>query len=222
MGLAIAKVLRWPRLRLTAVPIMAFALSYGTPALASSADVVRAIKATSNVEAAFVHRFTPKGFRHEQVEQGVVLFGELPKMRWTYEDPEEKIFVFDGSTSWFYIPDDKQVTIHSLSQEERSELPFVVLGDEQSVAINYRVSSQQNDRGTLLVLDPVTPGAMLRSIEIEVDARHGWIRRLSYADREGNRTVFEVTGQRRVEPLRDSFRFDPPEGVDIIDDQERD
>ena len=32
-------------------------------------------------------------------------------MRWSYTRPEEKLFVFDGSRSWFYVPADKQVTV---------------------------------------------------------------------------------------------------------------
>ena len=59
----------------------------------------------------FTQRFTPKGFKSSQVESGTVVFGTLPMMRWCYTAPEPKLFVFDGSKSWFYVPGDKQVTV---------------------------------------------------------------------------------------------------------------
>src|SRR5438552_8407508 len=96
---------------------------------AATAEIDRAAAAMAGTQAQFTQRFTPKGFKNSQVESGSVIFGTLPMMRWSYARPEEKIFVFNGETSWFYVPADRQVTVSNLDEQKRSELPFLVIGD---------------------------------------------------------------------------------------------
>src|SRR5437763_565183 len=90
-----------------------------------AAELDRAAAALAGNEARFTQQFTPKGFKTAQVESGTVVFGTLPMMRWSYARPEEKLFVFDGRRSWFYVPSDKQVTVTNLDAQRRSELPFL-------------------------------------------------------------------------------------------------
>src|SRR5881396_3427662 len=88
---------------------------------AAAAEIDRAAAALAGTEAQFTQRFTPKGFKNSQVDSGSVVFGTLPMMRWTYSRPEQKIFVFDGSRSWFYLPAEKQVTMTTIDDQRRSE-----------------------------------------------------------------------------------------------------
>src|SRR3954469_14236217 len=87
---------------------------------AGAAELDRAAAALAGTEATFTQRFTPKGFKNAQSESGTVVFGTLPMMRWSYARPEEKLFVFDGQRSWFYVPADKQVTVTRLDASRRS------------------------------------------------------------------------------------------------------
>src|SRR5258707_15614339 len=96
---------------------------------ASAAEIDRAAAALAGTEAQFTQRFTPKGFKSSQVDSGKVVFGTLPMMRWRYTKPEQKVFVFDGNRSWFYLPAEKQVTVTSIDDQRRSELPFLIIGD---------------------------------------------------------------------------------------------
>ena len=96
---------------------------------ASAAEIDRAAAALAGTEAQFTQRFTPKGFKNSQVDSGSVVFGTLPMMRWSYAKPEQKVFVFDGNRSWFYLPDEKQVTVTTIDEQRRGELPFLVIGD---------------------------------------------------------------------------------------------
>src|SRR5207244_7759286 len=98
-------------------------------AAAYASEIDRAAAAMAGTEASFTQRFTPKGFTKSQVESGSVIFGSLPMMRWTYTKPEEKVFVFDGTNSWFYVAADKQVTVASIDDRRSSELPFLLIGD---------------------------------------------------------------------------------------------
>ena len=70
-------------------------------------------------------------------------------MRWSYTSPEQKLFVFDGTSSWFYVPGDKQVTTGRVTDARRKELPFLLLGDP-AARDRVFVVKQQNRRGNIV------------------------------------------------------------------------
>ena len=179
-------------------------------------ELDRVAAATANTRAAFTHRFTPKGFKSGQTESGTVTFGALPAMRWSYTRPEEKLFVFDGKRSWFYVPGDKQVTIADVDDRRRSELPFLLLGDRAAREKLFKVS-ERKDRGKIVVrLESKNRAAAVRGVDITVDPATHRMQRVAYSDRDGNHTVFEFSGYDRSTAGADAFRFAPPEGVQII------
>lgn len=178
--------------------------------------VERALAATSGTRANFVQKFTPKGFTRERVEQGEVLFGPAPKMRWSYEKPEKKTFVFDGVTSWLYAPADRQVTIATLSESDRRGLPFVLLADPAALRAEYTVKEKKNGSETRTELSPRKAGALVQDLVVITATKGDELRRIEYSDRQGNRTVFQFSNFRAGKTGADSFRFDPPAGVEVI------
>ncbi|HEY0592073.1 MAG TPA: outer-membrane lipoprotein carrier protein LolA [Thermoanaerobaculia bacterium] len=182
----------------------------------SGLSVERALGATAGTQASFVHRFTPKGFTRARVEQGQVLFGPAPKMRWTYEKPEKKTFVFDGSTSWLYTPADAQVTIAALSDRDRKGLPFVLLSDPAALRAAYTVTERKTAAEVRTELKPRSAGALVQDLVVVTGIKDDRIRRIEYSDRQGNRTVFQFSNFRPAKVAPDTFRFDPPPGVEVI------
>lgn len=185
-------------------------------ATVQAAEIDRAAAAMAGTEAAFTQRFTPKGFKNSQVEGGSVIFGELPKMRWTYNRPEEKLFVFDGSHSWFYVPADKQVTIGTIDDQRRSELPFLLIGDAAARERLFAVTESSRGGSVVVTLQPRASGTAIRGTTLTVNAATHLIEQLEYADREGNRTVFEFSGYHRRAVSPDLFHFTPPPGVEVV------
>ncbi|HEV7921568.1 MAG TPA: outer membrane lipoprotein chaperone LolA [Thermoanaerobaculia bacterium] len=184
-----------------------------SPALPSfAAEIDRAAAAMAGQEAQFTQRFTPKGFRNSQAESGTVLFGTLPMMRWHYAKPEEKLFVFDGTRSWFYVPGDRQVTIATLNDAKKRELPFLVLGDPAARDRNFVVK----ERGNVTTLQPRDAKAMVRSISVTTSPSTHLIQRIEYSDREGNSTLFELSGYHPRPASAENFRFTPPAGVQVV------
>ena len=176
-------------------------------------EIDSAARAVAGQEARFVQRFTPKGFRNSQVESGTVIFGPLPMMRWSYSSPEEKLFVFDGSKSWFYIPGDRQVTVATLDDAKKRELPFLLVGDPAAREKHFSVTQ----RGNVTTLQPRNASAMIRSIAVTTAPSTHLIQRIEYSDREGNRTVFELSGYHPRPAAADTFRFTPPAGVQVVE-----
>jgi outer membrane lipoprotein carrier protein len=187
------------------------ALSLAIPLHASELD--RAAAALAGNEARFTQHFTPKGFKTAQVESGTVVFGTLPMMRWSYSRPEEKLFVFDGQRSWFYVPGDKQVTVTALDATRRSELPFLLIGYPAARDKNFVV----REKGNVVTLQPRSASAMIRSVVIIIAADTHLIQRVDYTDREGNQTSFELAGMHKRSVSNDLFHFTPPAGVQVVE-----
>lgn len=185
-------------------------------AAASAAEIDDAVSAMSGVEARFTHRFTAKGFKNSQVENGTVVFGRLPKMRWTYTSPEQKTFVFDGARSWFYVPAEKQVTIADVDDQRKAELPFLVLGDAAARNRLFIVKEQRKGNGVMTTLQPRNPDAQIRTVTIVTNPSTHLIESVDYADRAGNRTVFLFSGYHPARVGADTFSFTPPAGVQSV------
>ncbi|HUR82733.1 MAG TPA: outer membrane lipoprotein chaperone LolA [Thermoanaerobaculia bacterium] len=175
-----------------------------------------AAKAMSGMEASFTHRFTAKGFRTSQSESGSVVFGELPRMRWSYTSPEAKTFVFDGTTSWFYVPADKQVTTGRVTDARKRELPFLVIGDPASRDRAFVVKEQKRGGSIVTTLTPRDRSSIMRSVTVTIAPATSLIQSIEYADRDGNRTSFTFSGYHKRAAGADTFRFAAPAGVQVI------
>lgn len=176
----------------------------------------RAAKAMSGMEASFSHRFTAKGFKTSQSESGSVVFGDLPRMRWTYTAPEQKTFVFDGTTSWFYVPADKQVTTGRVTEGRKRELPFLLIGDPAARDRAFVVKEQKRGGNVVTTLQPRDKGSIMRSVTVTIAPSTNLIQSIEYTDRDGNRTSFSFSGYRKRAAGADTFRFAAPAGVQVV------
>ena len=185
-------------------------------AFAAPAELDRAAAAMAGTEASFTHSFTPKGFKNSQIERGTVTFGAPPMMRWSYTAPDQKLFVFDGSRSWFYVPADRQVTVSSVDDARKRELPFLLLGDAAARNKHF-VLKERTQRGAVVTtLQSRNAAAAIRTVTLTTDAATHQVRRIEYSDRDGNRTAFDFSGYHPQRASADTFRFTPPAGVQII------
>jgi outer membrane lipoprotein carrier protein len=183
---------------------------------AAPIELDRAAAAMSGMEASFVHRFTAKGFKTSQNEQGSVVFGALPRMRWSYASPEKKEFVFDGSNSWFYVPADKQVTLSHVSDARKRELPFLLLGDPAARDAHFSVREQTRGGAVVTTLQPKSATSIMHTVTVTIAPATHLIESIEYIDRDGNRTSFAFSGYHRKAASGDTFRFVPPAGVQVI------
>lgn len=188
-------------------------------ALSGSAATLELDAATASMkgmEASFTHRFTAKGFKTSQVESGSVVFGSLPMMRWSYASPEAKTFVFDGSTSWFYVPGDRQVTVGKITEARKRELPFLLLGDTAARDRHFVVKEQKRSGSVVTTLQPRDKAALVKSVTLTIAPSTHLIQRIEYTDRDGNRTSFDFSGYHRRSAPAELFRFSPPAGVQVV------
>ena len=184
-----------------------------------AAEIDQAAAALAGTQAQFTQRFTPKGFKNTQVESGTVIFGTLPMMRWMYAHPEEKVFVFDGQKSWFYVPADRQVTVSQLDDQKRSEIPFLMLGDPAARDRNFAMQEKVQGGNVITSLRPRNPAAAIRSVTVTTTAATHEMQRVEFTDREGNHTAFDFSNVQRHAVTPDLFQFTPPPGVQVVQAQ---
>ncbi len=200
-------------MRLTSLILTFF---FAASLFAAPAEIDLTAAAMAGKEANFTQRFTPKGFHNSQTESGTVVFGALPQMRWSYTTPEAKTFVFDGSRSWFYVPADKQVTVGRIDEKRKRELPFLLLGDPAARETAFVVREQSRGGNVTTTLQPRDASAMIRNVSIVTGAADHLIRSIEYTDREGNRTLFELSGYHPHPASTAEFQFTPPAGVQVV------
>jgi outer membrane lipoprotein carrier protein len=133
-----------------------FAICASGPACADvspeAAPAARALEAryhdAKTLEAVFLERYSDSR-EGLQAESGKVYFSRPGRMRWEYEAPEQKLFISDGKTVWFYVPSDHTVTRAPIKQSTDWRTPLALLTGKAKL-------SQLCER---LELSSKTPGA---------------------------------------------------------------
>jgi len=117
-----------------------------------AAAAARALEAryhdAKTLQAIFLERYSDSR-QGLQAESGKVYFSRPGRMRWEYEAPEQKLFISDGKTVWFYVPSDRTVTRAPMKQSTDWRTPLALLTGKAKL-------SQLCER---LDLSAQTPGA---------------------------------------------------------------
>ena len=165
-----------------------------------------------------------RGAGMERRESGTLWLKKPGKMRWEYRSPREKLFVSDGKNAWFYLPGDRQVRKAPVRKLDDLRSPLrLLLGKTQlekelkglSLASDVPASAAGNvmlrgipkgmaDRASQVLLE-ITPESQIARIVIE--------------EVDGSVTEYRFDQQREnVEASDQQFRFNPPPGVELVED----
>ena len=149
---------------------------------------------------------------------GMVFLHRPDKFRWDYKHPYLQTIVTNGETLWIYDEDLEQVTIRNVTSTLEST-PAAILGSYEGIDEQFIII----EMGKIEEFDWVelTP----RDIESQYDS----IRLGFDKDKLGMMVMFDNLGQvTRVDFTQqvinqkldnDTFNFEPPQGIDIIDDR---
>ncbi|HQW82701.1 MAG: outer membrane lipoprotein chaperone LolA [Rhodanobacteraceae bacterium] len=151
----------------------------------------------------------------QEASQGTLALAAPRQFRWQYEDPFPQLIVADGNNVWIYDEDLEQVTVRNQSTEE-SQSPLTLLVDLSQLDRDYVVHNLK-DRDSLSWLAMVARAEeqSFKRIEIGFDANGP--KRMLLEDLLGNRTEWIFSNWQRNPTLAaDTFKFTPPEGVDVI------
>ena len=158
--------------------------------------------ALDGFEADFTQRYERRVLRKTLEESGRLIVKKPGRMRWEYQTPEEKLFVTDGSRSYFYLPMEKQVMVShhprgAMGMGEGS--PFELLAGTSRLTDSFAFfESKREPRrgGVMLHLIPTKHHEGFEDVEIEVSPETGELLRVVLIDAQGNHTEFSFENAR--------------------------
>jgi outer membrane lipoprotein carrier protein len=169
-----------------------------------------------SLQAHFVEQYDGMGI--QRTESGTLLLKKPGRMRWSYDEPQGKLFVLDGHSAYSYTPGDSQAQRVPARQLDdlRSPLRFL-LGHTRLEKELSGISLTSIADGFRLTGVPAGMEQRVRSLSLDVTA-DGTIQAIRMAEIDGATTDFHFSNIRENIPTRDSdFVFVPPAGVGVVE-----
>jgi outer membrane lipoprotein carrier protein len=185
------------------------------PAEALARRIEERQKSLQDLQAHFVQRYRSGVLGRELVETGRLSLKPPGRMLFEYLKPEKKVFVSDGETSYFYVPEDHQVVVQNL-KGERGVL-FVLLSGREGILDHFAPTLEGGTDGLKrLRLTPRQPDPDVDHVLLDVDEADQ-IRRIEILDPAGDQSEFRFDGIRENLGLPDRlFHFTPPKDAEVI------
>jgi outer membrane lipoprotein carrier protein len=174
--------------------------------------------------ADFVHTYRGGVLKKQLTEKGRLLIKKPGKMRWEYREPEEKLFVSDGVKLYSYIPQDKQVMVGTVPQENSASTPALFLSGKGSLTRDFTPSAGEVPAAAppgarALKLVPKTPQADYDYLVLVVDPATLTLRGMVTVDAQGGTSSIAFANLKENVGLADrEFEFKIPRGVDVVTD----
>jgi outer membrane lipoprotein carrier protein len=157
----------------------------------------------------------------KQQESGHLYMMRPKMMRWEYRNPEEKLFISDGKTVYFYVPADRQVNKEAVKQSFDDRVPLMFLLGQSNLRSEFTRFELLNTKpffdGTKVVRMYPKRKTDLQEILMEVAPADYLIRRLLLTHSDGSRSEFIFSNIRTNTGLHASmFDFKVPPGVEVV------
>lgn len=199
---------------------LAATLSAGAHAADPRATLSQFTDGLQGLDGRFVQRVYDGHDQLTEESQGRVALSAPRLFRWEYADPFPQLIVADGDHVWIYDPDLEQVQVRPQSHEEQQS-PLAALIDPGELDRQFKVSDGGPGQGVdWVVLTPKGEDAQFDSARLGFAG--GQLQRMEMTDSLGQRTEIAFEGWKRNPAFAgDTFRFDPPAGVDVIGEVNR-
>jgi outer membrane lipoprotein carrier protein len=211
-----------PAFALLALAAVAVMPSPAAPAVPVP-DVVRRVQerldATKDFTAAVDQELVVASAGKTLHATGTVAFKRPGRMRWSLTDGAPQVIVADGTTLWFYQPDEHQVLKAPFHAAFRSSTPISFLTGVGRLAEDFDITLDGNGDGVFyLALRPRRGEEDLGRLRLTVDAQSYDIVGAEIVDPVGNITRLRFSNLRRNAGLDDAqFEFAVPPGVDVVE-----
>jgi len=150
---------------------------------------------------------------------GTVVLQVPGKMRWTYEKPDPSLVVSDGKTLWIYDPgfgEAQKLPVTDNGYLSGAAIQFLL--GRGNLAEEFDILPVACDAGQAELKLTPKAAATYEYLVIWVDPGQGLITRTEVVDLLGNRTQVEFHDMRiNQKPDAAVFRFEPPEGVSVVE-----
>jgi len=162
--------------------------------------------------ADFIHIYEDFSNRRRQ-ESGHLYLAKDRKMRWQYQHPDEKTFVSNGKTVYFFDAANQQVRKDEAKNISDDQLPLMFLVGRAGLRDQFKQIELFGPG--VLRLTPKRKSD-IKEIEVEVDPSSYLIHRL-VVKTDDSRSEFRLSNIRTNTGLSpDYFEFKVPPGVELI------
>jgi outer membrane lipoprotein carrier protein len=194
-----------------------------TPATADSVaqDLQRKYDRIKDFSTDFVHTYRGGVLKQQATERGRLLVKKPGKMRWEYTAPEKKLFISDGRKIYSYIPQDRQVVVSTMPQDDEAPTPALFLTGKGNLTRDFNVAFDnvpEAPAGSIaLKLTPKKREPEYDSLVLVVDPKTLSLRMLITFDTQGGRSAFAFSKLQENVGLADNhFVFQMPRNVDVV------
>lgn len=149
---------------------------------------------------------------------GVLQISRPGKFRLEYQSPSNsQLYVADGKRIWIHDPDLAQVTV-KLQDNALGSTPALLLSSTVPIEKNFKVKELGFHEGfQWLELKPLKSEGSFEFVRLALEGNT--LRAMEMVDGFGQTTrLFFKTVQRNPKLADTLFKFQPPEGVDVIGD----
>ncbi|MGH9868259.1 MAG: LolA family protein [Candidatus Polarisedimenticolia bacterium] len=180
------------------------------------------------LQGRFIQTLDSASLGRTRTEQGRFMIRKPNLMRWEYESPEKKLAVVDGTHTWLYLPEEKEVQRGPAAGVEQSGAAGLLLTGKLRLDRDFRsrrpgtdeiaAELPMPDRTVVIELTPLREDLDFQKALLAVDPDALLIRKVVLVDPLGDRMIFTFSELKEDAPLPDSlFRFEPPAGVHVMD-----
>lgn len=197
-----------------------FALLFAFPflAAASGLDAFLAFNAaTKTATADFAQEAFDRSGKAVDRSSGHFAFSRPDKFRWAYEKPHQQLLVADGTRLWIYDPDLQQVTVKRIDRAI-SSTPAALLAGKDDITQLFTLRDAGTKDGLAWV--EATPKARDTGFDrVRLGMEGKTLAAMELFDQLGGHTLLRFTNMKPNAALApDTFRFTPPKGADVIDE----
>lgn len=170
----------------------------------------------------FAQTYTRVALSRKSRSSGTIAIKKGGKVRWTYREPAERLFVADGETLWIYEPEEMQVIVDKRFSTEKLGGSIAFLWGEGKLSDAFtvrRLGPKEHDFGkdaAVLELIPKHDRTYARLV-IRIDEETGRVKESVVHETSGNTNHFVFTEPKLNQGLADAqFEFVAPAGVDVV------
>lgn len=194
----------------------------------SSRSILEALQGSyrklGEFSADFSQTYVDKLRGRGEPETGMLWVKKDGRVRWSYQTPIRKDFVYDGNKAYFYEPANAQVTVFEKFQDSQLSVAMRFLWGQGDIENLFKISScdstcdEFGEKGDLkMKLHPNEPMATLKWVVLVVDSQTKRPKLSVIFDNLGNRTEYGFSSfQKRSDISAKKFAFKIPHGVSVL------
>jgi outer membrane lipoprotein-sorting protein len=172
--------------------------------------VRRSLVEAGPTTATFTQTYVPAGFTSGEKESGSLSLHLPDCLRWDYQEPYPKGFLLCGDMVQAWNPEDHTGRRYRIDRKNEPGLDLLLLGVDDLEARYSAVTRSSPNGQVQIALSPKGKAGELSDATLAVDPATLRVVEVSYHDREGNLTRFQLAG---YQPLARPGQFSAPPGI---------